>query len=407
MSICFEDARSLILENVPTLGVERVPLLDSCGRVLGEDVIAPWPMPLCDNSAMDGFAVRAADCKEGVTLRISGYIPAGGRPEPPVEPGCAVKIMTGAPIPPQCDAVVPFEETEESSDSVRLTAPVALRQHIRFHGEDVSSGDVIIPAATVLRPPEISMLASMGMVMVPVHRRPRVAILSTGDELIELGQPPAEGKIINSNSFSLAAAVRECGGEPVMLGIALDTPEDHRRKLTEGLNCDALITSAGVSSGDRDFVRDVLADLGARQMFWKVAIKPGGPTAFSLKDRIPVFSLPGNPVSTMITFEQFVRPGLLRMMGHQRVVRPFVKGVLKEDTRKKTGKVSFIRVRVTIEDGRYTASTAGDQHTGILRTMVCANGLAVLPREATFLPAGTEVDLQILRDEVTMLRLYS
>jgi molybdopterin molybdotransferase len=407
MSICFEDARSLILENVPTLGVERVLLLDSCGRVLGEDVIAPWPMPLCDNSAMDGFAVRAADCKEGVTLRISGYIPAGGRPEPPVEPGCAVKIMTGAPIPPQCDAVVPFEETEESSDSVRLTAPVALRQHIRFHGEDVSSGDVIIPAATVLRPPEISMLASMGMVMVPVHRRPRVAILSTGDELIELGQPPAEGKIINSNSFSLAAAVRECGGEPVMLGIALDTPEDHRRKLTEGLNCDALITSAGVSSGDRDFVRDVLADLGARQMFWKVAIKPGGPTAFSLKDRIPVFSLPGNPVSTMITFEQFVRPGLLRMMGHQRVVRPFVKGVLKEDTRKKPGKVSFIRVRVTIEDGRYTASTAGDQHTGILRTMVCANGLAVLPREATFLPAGTEVDLQILRDEVTMLRLYS
>jgi molybdopterin molybdotransferase len=243
----------------------------------------------------------------------------------------------------------------------------------------------------------------MGMVMVAVHRRPRVAILSTGDELIELGQPPAEGKIINSNSFSLAAAVRECGGEPVMLGIALDTPEDHRRKLTEGLSCDALITSAGVSAGDRDFVRDVLADLGARQLFWKVAIKPGGPTAFSLKGQTPIFSLPGNPVSTMITFEQFVRPALLRMMGHQRVVRPFVKGVLKEDTKKKPGKVNFIRVRVTIEDGRYTASTAGDQHTGILRTMVCANGLAVLPREATFLPAGTEVDLQILRDEVTML----
>jgi molybdopterin molybdotransferase len=247
------------------------------------------------------------------------------------------------------------------------------------------------------------MLASMGMVMVPVHRRARVAILSTGDELIELGQAPAEGKIINSNSFSLAAAVRECGGEPVMLGIALDTPEDHRKKLAEGLSCDALITSAGVSAGDRDFVRDVLADLGVKQLFWKVAIKPGGPTAFALKDRTPVFSLPGNPVSTMITFEEFVRPALLRMMGHRRVVRPFVKATLKEDARKKPGKVNFIRVRVEIKEGRYIASTAGDQHTGILRTMVNANGLAVLPQEASFLPAGTEVDLQILREEIAML----
>jgi molybdopterin molybdotransferase len=403
MTISFEDARSLILENVPTLGVERVPLLDAAGRVLAEEVIAPWHMPLCDNSAMDGFAVRAADCADGRLLAITGYIPAGGRPEPAVAPGCAVKIMTGAPVPPQCDAVVPFEETEESGETVRILAPVTPRQHIRWRGEDVSPGDVIIPAATVVRPPEISMLASMGMTMVPVHRRARVAILSTGDELIELGQAPAEGKIINSNSFSLAAAVRECGGEPVMLGIALDTPEDHRKKLVEGLSCDALITSAGVSAGDRDFVRDVLAELGVKQLFWKVAIKPGGPTAFSLKDRTPVFSLPGNPVSTMITFEEFVRPALLRMMGHRRVVRPFVKAVLKEDARKKPGKVNFIRVRVEVKEGRYIASTAGDQHTGILRTMVSANGLAVLPREASFLPAGTEVDLQILREEVAML----
>ena len=403
MTIRFEDARSLILENVPTLGVERVPLLDAAGRVLAEDVIAPWHMPLSDNSAMDGFAVRAADCADGGPLAITGYIPAGGRPEPAVVSGGAVKIMTGAPIPPQCDAVVPFEETEESGETVRILAPVTLRQHIRFRGEDVSPGDVIIPAATVIRPPEISMLASMGMVMVPVHRRARVAILSTGDELIELGQAPVEGKIINSNSFSLAAAVRECGGEAVMLGIALDTPEDHRKKLAEGLSCDALITSAGVSAGDRDFVRDVLADLGVKQLFWKVAIKPGGPTAFGLKDRTPVFSLPGNPVSTMITFEEFVRPALLRMMGHRRVVRPFVKATLKEDAKKKPGKVNFIRVRVEIKEGRYIASTAGDQHTGILRTMVNANGLAVLPQEASFLPAGTEVDLQILRDEVAML----
>jgi len=404
MSIGFEEARTLILNSVPTLGIERVPLLEAAGRVLAEEVKAPWEMPLCDNSAMDGYAVRAADCSViPATLSVTGYIPAGGRPEPPVEPGCAVKIMTGAPIPPECDAVVPVEETEETAGGVRIVEPVTPRQHIRFRGEDVSPGDLIIPAATLIRPPEISMLASMGMVMVPVHRRARVAILSTGDELVELGQTPAAGKIINSNSFSLAAAVRECGAEPVMLGIALDTPEDHRKKLTEGLSCDALITSAGVSAGDRDFVRDVLAELGAKQLFWKVAIKPGGPTAFSLKDRTPIFSLPGNPVSTMVTFEQFVRPALLRMMGHRRVVRPFVKATLKEDAKKKPGKVNFLRVRVTVESGRYVATTSGDQHTGILRTMVSANGLAVLPREASFVQAGTEVDLQLLRDEVAML----
>jgi len=295
------------------------------------------------------------------------------------------------------------EETEEAGGKVCIMAPVVARQHIRFRGEDVATGDMVIPAATLIRPPEISMLASMGSVMVPVHRRARVAILSTGDELVELGQTPAAGKIINSNTFSLAAAVRECGAEPVMLGIALDSPEDHRRKLAEGLSCDALITSAGVSAGDRDFVRDVLAELGAKQLFWKVAIKPGGPTAFSLKEGTPVFSLPGNPVSTMVTFEQFARPALLRMMGHRRVVRPCLKATLKEGQKKKPGKVNFLRVRVTVEQGRYVASTSGDQHTGILRTMVQANGLAILPREATFLPAGTEVDLQLLRDEVTML----
>lgn len=401
--IGFEEARSLILENIPILGVERVPLLDAAGRVLAEDVKAPWEMPLCDNSAMDGFAVRAADCAKGEPLAVIGYIPAGGRPEPSVASGCAVTIMTGAPVPPGCDAVVPVEETGEEQGRVRILAPVAAGQHIRYRGEDVALGDVVIPAATLIRPPEISMLASMGSVMVPVHRRVRVAILSTGDELIELGQTPVAGKIINSNTFSLAAAVRECGAEPVLLGIALDTPEDHRRRLLQGLSCDALITSAGVSAGDRDYVRDVLADLGARQMFWKVAMKPGGPTAFSLKEGTPVFSLPGNPVSTLITFEQFVRPALLRMMGHRRVVRPFLTGVLKEDVKKKPGKVNFLRVRVTVEQGGYVASTSGDQHTGILRTMVQANALAVLPREATFLPAGTEVNLQLLRDELTML----
>lgn len=398
-----DQARKIILDSVSPIGIERVPLLDSLGRVLAEPVVAPWDMPLCDNSAMDGFAVRAADCREGALLKITGYTPAGGEAAPPLEPGCAVKIMTGAPVPPGCDAVVPVEEAREGDAVVTPLSPVAPRQHIRYRGEDVAAGATVIPPGIVIRPPEISMLASMGRAMVPVHRRARVAILSTGDELIELGEPPSPGKIINSNSFSLAAAVRECGGEPVLLGIALDDRENHREKMIEGLRCDALVTSAGVSAGDRDLVRDVLAELGVRQLFWKVDIKPGGPTAFGVKEGVPVFSLPGNPVSTMVTFDEFVRPALLRMMGHRRVVRPFIRAVLKEDARKKAGKINFLRVRVEVQEGRYVATTSGDQHTGILRTMVRANGLAVLPAEATFIPAGTEVDLHLLRDDILML----
>ncbi|HMN03401.1 molybdopterin molybdotransferase MoeA [Geobacter anodireducens] len=400
----FTEARSIILDRVAPLGIERVGILEAVGRILAEDLIAPWEMPLCDNSAMDGFAVRADDCGEiPASLKVTGYIPAGGRPAGPVEPGCAIRIMTGAPVPPGCDAVVPVEETENEGGAVRIMATVARRQHIRFKGEDVATGDIVVSRGTLLQPPEISMLASFGKALVPVFRRARVAILSTGDELAELGESPAPGTIINSNALSLAAAVRQCGAEPVIIGIARDNRESHREKLAEGLRADALITSAGVSAGDRDVVRDVLAELGAEQLFWKVDMKPGGPTAFSMHGAVPVFSLPGNPVSTMITFEIFVRPALLRMMGHSRVVRPFVKATLLEEARKKPGKVNFLRVRATERDGRLVASTAGEQHTGILRTMVNANALVLLPREASFVPAGSEVEMMILRDDVTML----
>jgi molybdopterin molybdotransferase len=400
----FTEARSIILDRVAPLGVERVDILEAVGRVLAENLIAPWEMPLCDNSAMDGFAVRADDCGEiPVSLKVTGYIPAGGRPSAPVEPGCAIRIMTGAPVPAGCDAVVPVEETEDEGGTVRVTGTVARRQHIRFKGEDVATGDMVIARGTLLQPPEISMLASFGKALVPVFRKARVAILSTGDELVELGESPAPGTIINSNALSLAAAVLQCGAEPVIIGIARDNRESHREKLTEGLKADVLITSAGVSAGDRDLVRDVLAELGAEQLFWKVDMKPGGPTAVSMHGPVPVFSLPGNPVSTMITFEFFVRPALLRMMGHSRVVRPFVKAILLEEARKKPGKVNFLRVQATERDGRLVASTAGEQHTGILRTMVNANALVLLPREASVVPAGSEVEMMILRDDVTML----
>src|SRR3972149_6702312 len=212
------------------------------------------------------------------------------------------------------------------------------------------------------------MLASFGKAVVPFYRRARVAILSTGDELIELGEQPATGKTINSNAFSLAASVREAGAEPVNLGIAHDDRESNLEKMAEGLKADVLITSAGVSAGDHDLVRDCLEELGVRQLFWRVDIKPGGPLAFGVKEGKPVFSLPVNPVSTMITFEEFVRPALLRMMGHRRVIKPYVRAALRSEVRKKPGEVHFLRVRIEVEDGGHWATSAGDQNTGILRT---------------------------------------
>ncbi len=393
--ISFDDARTLILENTPALGTERISLLEATGRVLAEDVAAPWDLPLWDNSAMDGYAVRSADCATTpCTLRVTGFLPAGARADGVgVEPGCAVRIMTGAPTPAGCDAVVPVEETDDGQQQVILNEPVKTGQHIRLCGEDVAAGVTVLRVGTIVRPPEVNMLAGFGMALVPVYRRPIVAILSTGDELIELGRTPGAGEIINSNTLSLAAAVTECGGIPRIIGIARDNRESHLEKLREGLKADVLITSAGVSAGDCDLVRDILEELGARQVFWKIGIKPGGPTAFARHGSTPVFSLPGNPVSTMITFEEFVRPALLRMQGHRQVFRPLFKVVLREAVKKKAGKVQIIRLRLERENGKWYGTSAGNQQTAILRTMVDAQAIAILPADSTSFVAGELVDV--------------
>jgi len=393
--VSFEEARSLILDAIQPLGIERISLLDAAGRVLAGDVSAPWNLPLWDNSAMDGYAVRWEDCSTTPChLRVTGFLPAGARADGvTVEPGCAVRIMTGAPTPAGCDAVVPVEETDDGQQTVQLNDQVKKGQHIRLCGEDVAAGAVFIRSGAIIRPPEVNMLASFGMALVPVYRQPIVAILSTGDELVELGVTPGAGEIINSNTLSLAAAVREAGGIARIVGIARDNRESHLEKLREGLKADVLITSAGVSAGDCDLVRDILEELGARQLFWKVGIKPGGPTAFAMYGSTPVFSLPGNPVSTMITFEEFVRPALLRMQGHQRVLRPLFKATLREEQRKKAGKVQIVRLLLEKEAGRWYATSAGNQQTAILKTMVDAQAIAVLPAGSTSFAAGDEVDV--------------
>lgn len=392
----FEEARKIILDNVVPLGAEKVETLEALGRVLSEDIVAPWDMPLWDNTAMDGYALNSDDCKESAILQLSGFLPAGGHMTETVRRGTVVKILTGAPIPPGADAVVPFEEADEADGYVAIRVKVKQGDHIRFKGEDVKTGETILPAGTVLRPSEISMLASFGKLFVPVHRRVRVAVLSTGDELLEPGELLAPGKIINSNSLALAAAVRQTGAIPVMLGIARDNKESLREKLSEGLKADVLITSAGVSAGDRDYVRDVLDELQVKQLFWKVDIKPGRPTAFAVRDGNPVFSLPGNPVSSLLTFEEFVRPALLKMMGHRRVLRPLITATLREDIRKKPSRVNFIRVALERENGEYFARSAGKQDTGYLKTLLLADGIAVIPAERGDLKAGEQVEVQLI-----------
>lgn len=392
----FEEARKIILDSIVPLGVEKVEILSAVGRVLAEDVAAPWDMPLWDNTAMDGYALHADECTEGAVLKLEGFLPAGGYMTEEVARGTAVKIMTGAPIPPGADVVIPFEETEEKGGQVFVKKTLKPGDHIRFKGEDVKTGEIVLPAGTVLRPSEISMLASFGTLFVPVHRKVRVAIVSTGDELVEPGEALAPGKIINSNSLALAASVKQAGAIPVMLGIARDNRESLREKLAEGLRADVLITSAGVSAGDCDYVRDVLDELMVNQAFWKVNIKPGRPTAFGLRDGKPVFSLPGNPVSSLLTFEEFVRPALLKMMGHRRVLRPLVKATLKGTVSKKPGRVNFIRVAVEHENGEFVVRSAGKQETGYLKTLLLADGIAIIPAEHDGLKSGDRVDVHLL-----------
>jgi molybdopterin molybdotransferase len=399
MAESFESARALILDNVSLLPVESIPLLDAGGRVLATDLCAPCDLPLWDNSAMDGFAVRSQDCGSEQPLRVEGYIPAGVTAEGfRVQPGTAIRIMTGAPVPAGCDTIVPVEKTEEKNDQVVINGQVNLGDHIRVRGEDVRQGETVLLAGSLLHPAGINILASFGFNRVSVYRRPLVAILSTGDELVEPGEPLGPGQIVNSNAYSLAVAIREVGGDPLLLGIARDEHESLKEKLTEGLKADVLITTAGVSMGDRDLVCEVLQEVGVERLFWKIDIKPGRPTAFGLSQGKPVFSLPGNPVSSMVTFEELVRPALMKMMGHQRVIKPYVKAILKEALAKKAGRTQFLRVRVVNNGEELIASSSGDQNTGILSTMLRANGIAVLPADLGEIAAGKVINVHMVSD---------
>jgi molybdopterin molybdotransferase len=404
--LSFVEARQTILDNVTHLGVEQVSILKSLGRVAGADVLAPRNLPSFDNSSMDGFAVRMEDRDHFASLRVSGYIPAGEFTTASVTPGTAIRIMTGAPIPQDCDAIVPFEDAEEFANTINIRIEVVAGQYIRRAGEDIRMGDIALAAGSPIRVPEISLLASLGRTSVAVYRKPRVAILATGDELVEPGQPISPGRLYNSNSVALAAAVLEAGGSPLILGIATDTRESLREKLCDGLQADVLITVAGVSVGDRDMVREILRELNVRQVFWKIDMKPGKATAFGMKDATPVFSLPGNPVSAMVTFEELVRPALLRIMGYKRVIKPGLKAILQHSHHKPAGKTQLLRVRLEARDGTLLAWSAGNQDTRFLKTLLQADALAVLPSERVSFSEGEEIAVHLLSNRAGILESF-
>uniref|UniRef100_A0A831U040 Molybdopterin molybdenumtransferase n=1 Tax=Geobacter metallireducens TaxID=28232 RepID=A0A831U040_GEOME len=392
--VTITEAQKIILNYAMPLPAVETPLVDCLGRIAAQDQIAPWDVPPADNSAMDGFAFSHA-LLTGNVLKVTGILPAGESRDIPVPAGEAVRIMTGAPLPPGCDTVVPLEDVTEEGETIRLAAPVKAGSHVRRRGEDIRAGEVVIPAGSLLRPQEIGMLAAMGKMAVPVFRAARVAILSTGDELLEPGMPPAPGKIINSNSYSLAAQVLDAGAEPVMLGIAPDERSATLEKIRLGLQADFLVTTGGVSVGDRDYVKDAIEELGGEILFWKVNMKPGKPVAFAVVGGKPVFALPGNPVAAMVAFEQFVRPALLKAMGHRRILRPVVKATLLEGVENRGKRPHLVRGLVELRSGRYRVRTTGSQSSGRLASLTGGNGLIVLAPDSS-LGLGSEVDVQLL-----------
>lgn len=392
--ISIEEAQGKILEYITPLETEKVSVFQGLNRVTPEDHIAPWDIPAADNSAMDGFAFAHAALGGG-RLRVTGFLPAGEVGLVPVPAGEATRIMTGAPIPPGCDTVVPIEDVQQDGQWIRFASAVKAGSHVRKRGEDIRSGNVVIPSGALLRPQEIGMLSAMGTTALAVYRRARVAILATGDELLEPGMTPAPGKTINSNSYSLAAQVLDAGGDPVLLGIAPDTLDATCDKINAGLNADILVITGGVSVGDRDFVKEAIEKLGGSVSFWKVNVKPGKPLAFAILQGTPVFALAGNPVGAMVAFELFVRPSILKSMGHRRIFRPMVKALLQEPAANKGERPHLVRGMVSLKDDQYYVSTTGNQSSGRLSSMIQGNGLIHLAPNASR-ASGEEVDVLLL-----------
>src|SRR5215510_12819945 len=399
--ISVHDALTMILETVSPLAGERVSLLQGVGRVLAEEIRSRREVPPFANSAMDGYAVRWDDihdtsADQPVALDILEIIQAGAVPKQAVTPGTASKIMTGAVIPYGADTVIRVEDTEELDGRVWIKRQERPGTHIRTAGEDIHRDQVVLEKGRVLRPADIGLLASVGRSMVLVRQRPRVAILSTGNELVEVDEALRPGQIVNSNAYTLAAVVREAGGIPVPLAIARDTLGEIRAALGEAVRHDVVLSTGGVSVGDFDFVKAAMDELGMHRLFWQVAQRPGKPLTFGLLRERPYFGLPGNPVSALVCFYLYVRPALGRMMGQEKLFPPVVSATVGEDMHKAKGLTEFVRCRLTCTDGHYAVRSTGSQSSGVLSSLSLGEGLAIGPPELALLPKGMSVKVMVL-----------
>jgi molybdopterin molybdotransferase len=400
------EAAQRILQDVRRQPALRIPLDDALDSVLAEAVVSPLDIPAWTNSAMDGYAVRGDDVRGASTsrpvrLRVVEQLPAGRFPTRTIGPGECARIFTGAPLPEGSDSVIRQEDTDGAADTVTITNDRDVGVNIRQAGEDITRGSTVLSAGTQLGPAHLGVLASMAVAHPLVYRRPRVAILGSGDEIVDVDQPEAilsGQKIASSNTHTLVALVRQAGGEPVNLGIAADTPDDLRAHLIRALDCDLLVTTAGISVGEHDYVKAVLEQLGAELRFWKLRMRPGAPVGFGVLEGKPWIGLPGNPVSTMVTFELFVRPAIRKMMGHERRFRRTVTARAAEAIRVKPRLQHFLRAVVTDGAGGLEARLTGPQGSGILTSMIRANALVVLPEGQFETPAGTPVQALRLDD---------
>jgi molybdopterin molybdotransferase len=402
------EAARRILAEIRRQPAVRMPLDDALDSVLAEDVVSPIDIPSWTNSAMDGYAVRGDDVRGAsaehpVRLRVVEHIPAGAFPSRPIGPGESARIFTGAPVPEGADSVVRQEDTDEGRDTVTIVKDRDVGVNLRFAGEDIRRGTTVLEAGRVLGPAELGVLASLAVAHPMVYRQPRVAILASGDEIADVDRPEeilSGRKLGSSNSHTLAALVRRAGGVPVNLGIARDTPDSLREHLERALGADLLVTTAGISVGEHDFLRDVLRELGAEQRFWRLRIRPGAPVGFGLLREIPWIGLPGNPVSTMVTFELLVRPAIRVMAGHTLPFRRSVPVRLTEPVTLTPRLQHFLRAIVTDAPSGPQARLTGPQGSGILTSMVLANALLVIPEGQFETPAGSTVQAIRLEEPV-------
>jgi molybdopterin molybdotransferase len=384
------EALAAIVEATPVLGAQRVELAEAGGRVAAEDVVSARTVPAADNSAMDGFAVRGADvAAAGARLRIVGQVPAGSVRAATLAAGEAVRIYTGSVVPPGADTVVRVEDTETDGDTVVVTEAIAPAANVRRAGEDVAPGAVVVRAGHLLGPADVGVLASIGRAAVQVHARPRVAILSTGAELVEIDQTPGPGQVVNSNAWALAAAVREAGADPVVLPLVRDRLADVQAALERAATHDVVLSTGGVSVGDFDFVKEALDALGVRRLFWQVAQKPGKPLTFGRREDRLFFGLPGNPVSALVCFYVYVWPALRRLTGHRTLHLPTTLARLGEPVRTRGSLTEFVRVRLHVDGDEVVATPVRSQSSGVLSGMAGGAGLLIVPAGTAGAEAGT------------------